>query len=657
MASFPEIADLFSKLALHLGNPTHSSPIGNREEEYSYSIDISISKLNQSLNLADNAGVRVLDTALSLMCFKAPQVFDSEIQYLVNTIVGVLSSSISCTLLRFEKGEVLRIGSSISQRDCVKFIEVVNDVISKLDEQGIPSCLLLRAAARVMVSASNYRCLVPSVHILDINSIDRRSIAVSNFLCHLHKEFSFNNHEIPLRLLSWYLDPLTLKHDISNILQEALKRPFLSLSKGFYDRMDWRSIIMCLVLSPIMFIHTRALLHNWFMLTGLGSVLELLIELVSVILDVISRPTWWGISMELGSRLPFSNAYFPYNNHWLRTLAGPLSSSGFLQLVQGTSKSVSLGGEQFGLNSKPSAVKIASIDSKSIWALVICFPDWFHFASVLLFSNNSFQKSFQLKCMLGVTEFGQTSGMELPAAAARGTADYRKKLKKPTCYDVEEDLSLGNKCDCQVIELWLREFQSIMKYGDESIHNSSSCEEKSHTSILRKDMLFRKIPLGILIGYSTYVKEDGFELLLHYAATGRILHSITKNARRKHVDQNSGVEDFVIGCNEFNRKEAISGACLVFSLTNTVERMSALLFDNEKSGLDIFCQVKLRASRYLIKCINRLIQPDMVEDENVMLVDLHDRLEQWRHQGQEMLKLDKDVDDAIKGLSNNLLSL
>ncbi|MCL7029951.1 hypothetical protein MKW94_004837, partial [Papaver nudicaule] len=68
-------------------------------------------------------------------------------------------------------------------------------------------------------------------------------------------------------LLVWYLDPLTLKHDISTILSESLTRPFLCLKKEMHERMRWRSIVLSMVLSPTMFIEARALLHNWFLVT------------------------------------------------------------------------------------------------------------------------------------------------------------------------------------------------------------------------------------------------------------------------------------------------------------------------------------------------------------------------------------------------------
>lgn len=140
---------------------------------------------------------------------------------------------------------------------------------------------------------------------LDLRSTDARRKTVLEFLSKLPKGLSIDNNRIPFRsglvcfcfylfennslcilhrisssvleaptfyfylcrLASWFLDPPTLKHDIENILHESMERPFLCLYKEFHERMDWRSTIKCLVLSPIMFIETRALLHRWFLLT------------------------------------------------------------------------------------------------------------------------------------------------------------------------------------------------------------------------------------------------------------------------------------------------------------------------------------------------------------------------------------------------------
>lgn len=237
-----------------------------------------------------------------------------------------------------------------------------------------------------------------------------------------------------------------------------------------------------------------------------------------------------------------------------------------------------------------------------------------------------------------------------------GTASYQNKLKKRKFCNSKEDFTLGNENGSQVISLLLKQFQSIMKYVNESVDNSASCEAKPYVHVPQHNLLFRRIPLGILIGCASYINEHGCELLLHYAATGRILHSVvTKNASFKHVNQNSGgPEDSVMDYNECSKEEAVAGACLVFRLTDIVERMCVCVFEAQQSGVDFICQVKLRSGWYLIKCIKRLIQLNIDEDGVLMLMDLHGRLKRWRHQGQEVLQLHNDLDDAIKGLSHKL---
>lgn len=63
--------------------------------------------------------------------------FDSVIDYFVNTIVSVLSSSIDCKVLRFGRAMVLQVGGSISASDCVGMMESCADVLGKLNENGM----------------------------------------------------------------------------------------------------------------------------------------------------------------------------------------------------------------------------------------------------------------------------------------------------------------------------------------------------------------------------------------------------------------------------------------------------------------------------------------------------------------------------------------
>ena len=216
-------------------------------------------------------------------------------------------------------------------------------------------------------------------------------------------------------------------------------------------------------------------------------------------------------------------------------------------------------------------------------ALAISFPEWFYFSSVLLFSDDKkSQQNIQVRCPLGVPEFGQ-----LTAAAAtfiawilspvnksnqdtlsenltklskcwnlkeissdnsqNGMAGYKKKLKKPRFCDSKEDSTPGNKYDCQVIILWLKQFQNIMKHN-ETIDDLAFCESQSYALLQQHDKLLRRVPLGILIGSSSYINEDGCELLLHYAATGRILNSLaTENTSLKHVNYNSSGQKICLG--------------------------------------------------------------------------------------------------------------
>lgn len=334
-------------------------------------------------------------------------------------------------------------------------------------------------------------------------------------------------------------------------------------------------------------------------------------------------------------------------------------------------------------------------------ALAINFPDWFYFASVLLFTEECLPEYFHSKFKLGAAIIGETHDMELPycAAVARYIAwilspiskyhqdilvpslikisnswmwkqfgsvshdkypvHYNEKPKRPNLGD-NRDHTLTTVHDCQAIGLWLKEFQDIgMWHWNETINCQVSCEEKSPYGLnFQQNVLFRRIPLGALIGCSNNIDEDGCQLLLHYAATGRILQSVeTTCTKLKRVKWSSvGWAESVRWTDKCNKREAVAGACLVFSLTDTVESMSDSFFDSEGSGLQFISRFKLRSCKYLINCIKKLIQLT-VDEDLVMLMDLSRRLTNWRHQGQELSQVDKDLDGVINSLSDKLSSL
>ncbi|KAI3866878.1 hypothetical protein MKX03_027111 [Papaver bracteatum] len=264
MSRVEEITAILTEIACHLQS---------QQEDFNTNLTSTISSLNQTLNLNTNEGesrVRVLETTLSLMCFKTPQVFNLMVEDLVQTIVTVLKSSIMCKVLRFQKEEFLQIGSSISRFDCEELVKACLDIIGRLEEHhGTLSHMLFRAVLRVTASASFHQILSPFPYIRSIQQCHQKNTSFSKLHSLLPEEISISDSDIPLRLLVWYLDPLTLKHDISSILSESSTRPFLYLKKEMHERMRWRSIVLSLVLSPTIFIQTRALLHNWFLVTAL----------------------------------------------------------------------------------------------------------------------------------------------------------------------------------------------------------------------------------------------------------------------------------------------------------------------------------------------------------------------------------------------------
>ena len=275
------------------------------------------------------------------------------------------------------------------------------------------------------------------------------------------------------------------------------------------------------------------------------------------------------------------------------------------------------------------------------------FPGWFYFAALLLPGNNL---SDSYICR--VDEDNQPQSASCSAAAAwyiawildpndesvscllaekleklsrtsinkhssssehRKTAgDYSIKLKKPKPND---KVDVG-----QVIRLWLEEFQSVKTI---SIHNN---------------VMFRRITLGILIGCSGSLSEDGYELFLHYVATGTIpqstesQHTGSKNRRWNNKKQ----ENHITRIDKCSRKEAVAGACIVFQLTDIAERMSDSISETQEIAVDFICKIKLKVVKYLLKCVKRLLEFEFDQKSDLLVKDLHKRMLRWRRQGKDV---------------------
>ncbi|XP_042751348.1 uncharacterized protein LOC111892557 isoform X2 [Lactuca sativa] len=467
------------------------------------------------------------------------------------------------------------------------------DVLGKLTEHGMLSRSLLYAVVRVAVMRTQFQYTMQLTPVFNVQSTEEMSHALSKLVYYIPKTIPTNNQELQLRLLIWYLDPQTLLEDISQLLQEAIGRPFICLNDEFYEKLKWRSVIIFLALSPLFFIETRSLLHTWFLHTGLDSVLELQVGLVSMLLDLLSRPIYWGLSAEIGSKLPFSNAYFLSNHNLLRTFNEPLSYDGFLELVHKIK------------DSTPQTNTISMVDHKSTWSIAMNFPDWFYFASFLL-SGRSFDYLQQTSSCSAAASWYISWILDPVTESVSGIlAEKLSKLSKPLVINLS------------TIRIWLKEFQDVKAID------------------IQKNAMFRRITFGILIGSYSSITEDGFELLLHYVTTGIILRSTESQHTRL--------------------KEAVACACSVFNLTDIAERISDSVCDAREIAVEIICQIKLRVVKYLIKCVNSLLQFQIDQNNLLLYKDLHRRMLRWRNQGKDVFHGYKDLDDAINTISSKLL--
>ncbi|XP_057787660.1 uncharacterized protein LOC131004910 [Salvia miltiorrhiza] len=677
-----QISSLFAVLASNLRTP---HPTAGDE------VTLSLSNLNRSLNPTDVPRVRILDTALSLMHFTVPQVHDSVIEFTLKSLVTVLSSSIECKVVRVNKQLDLRVGGLILKSDCANVMEECARVLEKLDGQKGDLCYsLLYNVIRVAALAPCFPYAMLSDSILDAKCCDLRTTALENLVRLIPKQFTFKNGEIPLRLLSWHLDPMILKQDVAQVLQEFITRPFLSLQTEIYDRIDWRSKIICLVMSPSMFIETRALLHKWFLMTGLASLMELQSEIVGHVLDIISRPMWWGISIEVGSKLPFSFAYFPYQHQLLRTLAGPISQEYFKHLLQKVSGSVSVPGGDLHKSSGKTATDINSVDHKSMWAMVMNFPCWFFFASMMIFCNNSniTVDSLCSESLSGYLKPCMTHDPEVtcPAEAGKFMAwilypmsestqcllvDYLVKIsdlwlqkcaslnkchevtsvdeeaKKPKSH-VKNEIALYELDSCAV-SLWLKEIRDLYtKHFGEKVGFSTSNTKRFS---IHQNLLLRRIPLGILLLHPCHLNAEGCSLLLHYAATGTVQEfSGIQNPRqgRKRWKHNS-IRSSLCCIQQCSKAEAIAGCRTVFDITDVADSISYSMF-NEEEGLNFVCQVKMKTCNYLLQCVKRLLDIKHDEDGLQMRRDLLSRVVRWRRQRKDVFQ-NKDLDSVCDALS------
>ncbi|KAL6839599.1 hypothetical protein ACP4OV_030538 [Aristida adscensionis] len=627
------------------------------------------------------SGTRVLDAALSLMCFDPQEVGRARVDYLVRTVVCALSASVSLRVARLRPegaagDEMLCAGSSISPGECRELVRLCADLVGKLGDcdAGSHSYDLLYAAVKTAVLSPSYQCLFPLPYYTEEGEstceINMGAIA-TELTNHPSYQVLPSDHSIPLRLLLWNLDPLIIKHDLSEMLRETIKRPLLCLRKELHGRMDWRTIIICLVCSPSMFMEMRSLFHFWFLATGLGSVLELHSAVVSSVLDILLEPVSWGISIELGQKFPFSHAYFPtQQSDLLAILTGPLSCKSFLDLVSCIDTLVHLDkirsncSLQENLQLEPSK---GLIKCDSAWSMIINFPVWFNFATALLFHRDGSQgylaeilsKEIDAESITDVTLAQRaafylswvvcpSSGdqcqmlanniLELSHSWARNnrkrpsyhtsTVNHRRKLRIPTTGESEKLPVPTNP-----VSSLIKEFDDhCVKFCSISGSPQAQAEEQSDFHSICRNLLHLCIPLGVLLASSSCVDEQSCNMLLRYASTGQVLDTNEAQIRRKYHDSSSG---FSASCRGTAESWALSGAHLIFGWFDIVEEMSSAIFYCDDTFHRFVNQLRTKTSPYLLQCVKLLLVVlDESDQDRDFVTDLHGRVLNWNKNGQ-----------------------
>ncbi|GLJ41817.1 hypothetical protein SUGI_0865810 [Cryptomeria japonica] len=169
-------------------------------------------------------------------------------------------------------------------------------------------------------------------------------------------------------------------------------------------------MVLNLAAAPDISMEARSLFHKWFLLVGADRILEVCIELVAAIVDVILQPSAWGISVDDGVKLPISHAFFCLRQQpLLVALMRPLSYGNLLTIVDTLEdmQSLQLFDAYYSgagtLPCIPTSVKGNSssdwqssensslVNHNSAWALLLEFPSWFHFASMILFKPENIE--------------------------------------------------------------------------------------------------------------------------------------------------------------------------------------------------------------------------------------------------------------------------
>lgn len=220
-----------------------------------------------------------------------------------------------------------------------------------------------------------------------------------------------------------------------------------------------------------------------------------------------------------------------------------------------------------------------------------------------------------------------------------------KKPKIPNVSNIAKRHMAIQSISSWDIQVWLENFNVILVRLRSKITDSDveAVLTSKDGQTMKPNLLFARVPIGLLFVSPNCLDERGCEMLLQYAATGKIM----KSKEIWNSTENN--------CQGNARKWAISGARMVFDLLETVEDVSVLLFDCEDDRIDFVSQMKQKTGMFLIHCIRMLLK---LEEEQIYAVateelklDLHHRLLKWKQQGRQVFEGHQEFDDFMDQFS------
>eukprot|EP00250_Pteridium_aquilinum_P015839 c22791_g1_i1 orf=57-1868(-) len=178
----------------------------------------------------------------------------------------------------------------------------------------------------------------------------------------------------------------------------------MSLKYEFRHKQGWYNLIIAMASGSDVFMEGRQTLNAWLLASGAPCIWELKVELGATVRDVLEHPSLWGLSVDVGVSLPPVSTFYHDRLHAASIiLTQPPSWAGLRELAsllvnkasQNTGCSVSSLEDANCLDensSKRQQCKTATNYQNlaledSLWMMLMDFPAWLQFASLLLFQT------------------------------------------------------------------------------------------------------------------------------------------------------------------------------------------------------------------------------------------------------------------------------